>query len=96
MAKPEGLEGNFWTKMPGHTLDSITNVLSCFVAGSHNDPQAGSMQILQLKVQRKGKHPLVQADVEFQFDVWEHTALGARRRWGSGVSSVRIFISLSF
>lgn len=66
------------------------------MAGPHNDHQVGLMQIVQLKVHRKGKRPLVQADVEFQFDVWEHIALGARRRRGSGVTSGRIFISLSF
>lgn len=37
----------------------------CFVVGPHNDHQVGLMQIVQLKVHRKGKHPLVQADVEF-------------------------------
>lgn len=68
----------------------------CFVVGPHNDRRVGSMQIVQLEVHRKGKLSLVQADVEFQFDVWEYMALGARRKRGSGVTSGRILISLSF
>lgn len=68
----------------------------CFVVGPHNDHQVGLMQIVQLEVHRKGKLPLVQADVEFQFDVWEYMALGARRGRGSGVTSGRIFVSLPF
>lgn len=83
MARPESLEGNFWTKKPGQTLDSIMYIVSVLCGWATDDHQVGGMQIVQLKVHRKGKHPLVQADVEFQFDVWEHVALGARRRRGS-------------
>lgn len=76
---------------------TVSHVLClCFVMGPHSDHWVGLMQIVQLKVHRKGKHPLAQVDVGFQFDVWEYIALGARRRRGSGVTAGRIFVTLSF